>query len=1042
MKRRGTFTGLVTIPSFMFAGIAISIAISAAPAHGGWLHEVRLTAAPGASDLSSNNARCLSADAEGNLHLVWYDYRDGDGDIYYNRFNGVTWEAETDISSNGSASEHPSIAVDCSGHLHVVWIDHVSGGPDIYYKMSDGTNWTASVSLSGGADSCETPAIAVDSFGCVHVVWRDYRDGAWGIYHKMFDGDAWSPGQKLTDPAAYPRHASIAADDSQHIHLVWEDYRHLDWELYYKSFDGTSWGPDIMLTDDPVLLRKSSMVVDSHENVHVFWDDKRHGEYAIYHKVLHGNAWGPDEPVVQPSWNTSAPVAAAGDSGGLHLVWYDLGAGGNKEVFYREFDGASWGPVEQLSRNQAVSKDPVVAADSYGHPHVVWQDNRDGNFEIYWRSSYSLSPPRLVSIEPDSGLSYDKVHIDDLAGENFFAWARVWLQRGGKATIQAFNVVVESSTRIRCDLDLYAAEPGRWDVVVMNPDSQCVTLPSGFEVLPAPAPRIIAITPNTGVAYEGVSITDLAGSGFNADPRVWLERTGEDSVEALNVVAEFPSRITCDFSLGSVAPGTWNVVVMNRDGRMDRLLSGFQVMPGLWSEDLRLTCSGSTSSTSGPNGRCTASDHLGNLHTVWRDDRDGNWEIYYKKYDGVSWGPDQRLTNAANSSLHAAIAAGGQGDLHVVWDDDRDGNYEIYYKRYDGSAWLADERLTIDPANSQYPSVAADETGRVYVAWMDNRTGGARIYMKTFDGSSWLPDESIAPALEPCGTPTVAVDIYGHVHVAWYNADSNEYGLYYRMFDGINWSETHKVAAAWSLYGPTIAVDRSDRVHLAWHDARYYDEGYGYEIFYRSFDGLAWGPLERITEAPLNSVNASVAVDDGGKVHLVWVDKRDGNNEIYYKVNAGSGWGLGIRLTRASSESTHPHVAVTSDGRLHVVWQDKRHGPAEIYYKTRAPGDPAAIPGTDSAGAVAKQFAIAPNPVHKSARITFCLGTASEIDITIHDTTGRLVCKLGSGLCVAGTRSITWNGCDDGGSRVAPGVYFISVRTGDRRETGKVVLLK
>jgi hypothetical protein len=314
--------------------------------------------------------------------------------------------------------------------------------------------------------------------------------------------------------------------------------------------------------------------------------------------------------------------------------------------------------------------------------------------------------------------------------------------------------------------------------------------------------------------------------------------------------------------------------------------------------------------------------------------------------------------------------------------------------------------------------------------------------MKTHDGSGWLPEESIAPALERCGTPTVAVDRHGHVHVAWYNASLTDYGLYYQVFDGTTWSEAQRVAAAWSLYGPTIAVDGFDTVHLAWHDARYYNDGYGYEIFYRRFDGLDWSPVERITVAPLNSANASVAADDSGKVHLVWVDRRDGNNEIYHKVNDGSGWGLGIRLTRASEESTRPHLTVTSDGRLHAVWQDKRHGPAEIYYKTRSAGDPAAIPGRDSAERSIKGIAIIPNPIEQSARITFELRRAAGIRITIHDIRGRLVTTLGSGLCPAGVHSITWNGCDKHDSRVAPGIYLISVQAGEWREARKVVLVK
>ncbi|MFC1800003.1 FlgD immunoglobulin-like domain containing protein [Candidatus Eisenbacteria bacterium] len=1027
----------------VFLLVLVAVAFSSAGVQAGWLSQIRLTNAPHASYLSSNNARCLAAGNEGTLHLVWYDYRDGDGDVYYNKFDGVTWGTETALTTNGTASEYPSIAADESGRLHVVWIDNLGGGPDVYYKMFDGMGWSDAEALTVGAASCEEPCIAVDGPGHVHVVWRNYRDGAWGIYYRVFDGVTWSAEENLTDPACYPRHASIAADDSQHLHVVWEDYRDLNWEIYYKRFDGTSWGADLRLTDDPGLSENPSAVVDSYGSIHVFWGDTRDGESAVYHKVFDGVAWSGDESVVEPFWNASAPVADAGDSGIVHLAWHDVGGYGDKEIYYRKFDGMSWGAIEPISQVPDASKNPMIAVDSDGHPHIVWHDQRHGNFEIYWRSSYLLPAPVFVSISPDTGLSYDEVHVSDLAGQNFFVWADVRLQRAGEDDIVASDVVVESSTRITCDLDLFGAIPGDWDVVVMNQDSQSVTVPSGFEVLPVPTPDIVSIVPSTGIAYESVHITSLSGGGFSSSPSVCLEKAGEESVRALNVVVESPSQITCDFSLGSIAAGTWDVVVTNRDGQKDVLLSGFEVMEGMWSEDLRLTYSGSSSSTSGPNGRSIASDHLGNLHVVWHDDRDGNWEIYYKKYDGTSWGQDERLTDAADQSLHAAIAAGAGGVLHVVWDDYRDGNLEIYYKRYDGSAWLADERLTTDAGDSEYPSIATGQAGRVYVVWMDDRAGQSQIYMKTHDGSIWSSDESIAPALERCGTPAVAVDSIGHVHVAWYN-DGVTAGdhLYYQKFDGISWSATETLEAASSIYFPSIAVDGKGCVHVAWHDGRHYYSGYGYEIFYRRFNGTSWDPVERITEAALNSVNASVAADDSGNVHIVWAEKRDGNNEIYYKTHDGDAWGLDIRLTRASNESARPNLAVASDGSLHVLWQDKRHGLAEIYYKTRAAGDLAGIPERDLAGRGISRMTIAPSPTRESARITFGLRSMAEIRIAVLDIRGRLVSTLSRGLYPSGTHSITWKGCDEQGSKVAPGVYFIRLQACDSQATRKIVLLR
>ena len=48
-----------------------------------------------------------------------------------------------------------------------------------------------------------------------------------------------------------------------------------------------------------------------------------------------------------------------------------------------------------------------------------------------------------------------------------------------------------------------------------------------------------------------------------------------------------------------------------------------------WQQDVRLTDHSGVSATSYNNGRNIASNS-GHVHAVWHDDRDGNWEIYYK----------------------------------------------------------------------------------------------------------------------------------------------------------------------------------------------------------------------------------------------------------------------------------------------------------------------------------------------------------------------------------------------------------------------------
>ncbi|HMT10084.1 MAG TPA: T9SS type A sorting domain-containing protein, partial [Ignavibacteria bacterium] len=65
-----------------------------------------------------------------------------------------------------------------------------------------------------------------------------------------------------------------------------------------------------------------------------------------------------------------------------------------------------------------------------------------------------------------------------------------------------------------------------------------------------------------------------------------------------------------------------------------------------------------------------------------QESRDGNPEIYYNRSTnrGVTWIPDVRLTNNPwfSSSPSAAVL---DSAVFIVWHDNRDGNYEVYFKK-------------------------------------------------------------------------------------------------------------------------------------------------------------------------------------------------------------------------------------------------------------------------------------------------------------------------------------------------------------------------
>lgn len=85
-------------------------------------------------------------------------------------------------------------------------------------------------------------------------------------------------------------------------------------------------------------------------------------------------------------------------------------------------------------------------------------------------------------------------------------------------------------------------------------------------------------------------------------------------------------------------------------------------------------------------------------------------------------------TVARGLAMHPDIAVDPNGNIHVVWQDNRDGNYEIYYARkLYGKGWESsgfggqDIRITKAEGDSLNPSIAADEKGKLHIVWQDNR---------------------------------------------------------------------------------------------------------------------------------------------------------------------------------------------------------------------------------------------------------------------------------------------------------------------------------
>jgi len=82
-----------------------------------------------------------------------------------------------------------------------------------------------------------------------------------------------------------------------------------------------------------------------------------------------------------------------------------------------------------------------------------------------------------------------------------------------------------------------------------------------------------------------------------------------------------------------------------------------------------------------------------------------------------------------------------------------------------------------------------------------------------------------------------------------------------------------------------------------------------------------------------------------------------------------------------------------------------------------------------------------PNPMRSSATVRFEVARAGPVRLEVYDLSGRRLRALVSGAVEAGIHELAWDGRDDSGVDLAPGIYTLRMLTEDRGVARKVVKL-
>jgi len=283
----------------------------------------------------------IAMDGTGNFVIVWADNRNSnyDTDIYFQRYTsiGADLGVNTRVIDDFDFTKqwYPSIAMDATGNFVIVWIDERNGNLDVYYQRFTSTGTPLGINTKVNDDTTSTiqtnPSIAMDATGNYIIAWHDYRNSNADIYFQSYtsNGTPLGVNTKVNDDAGieFQYNPSIAMDAAGNFIIAWQDFRNSDWDIFFQRYTntGTTLGVNTKANDDvgSEHQRLPRISVNDIGDFVIVWDDERFTGSDIFGQryFSSGSPNGGNYRIVAEDFGISAVVYAS--TSNIVFSWVD-----------------------------------------------------------------------------------------------------------------------------------------------------------------------------------------------------------------------------------------------------------------------------------------------------------------------------------------------------------------------------------------------------------------------------------------------------------------------------------------------------------------------------------------------------------------------------------------------------------------------------------------------------------------------------------------------------------------------------------------------
>lgn len=294
-----------------------------------------------------------------------------------------------------------------------------------------------------------------------------------------------------------------------------------------------------------------------------------------------------------------------------------------------------------------------------------------------------------------------------------------------------------------------------------------------------------------------------------------------------------------------------------------------------------------------------AVDTNGRIHVAWVDRRHGSFttsDIYWSMSTdgGITWSRNEPIHGdlGTTSRKEPVLLADALGNVHAVWADQRNGDYDIYHARLEAGSttWSADQRVNDDPAGAvqMSPALALASNGDLYAVWYDARsdaTWNPDLYWAVLPAGemTWGVNRPVGGSTATQSGPSLAFSANGDLHAVWkaLGADYCDHIFYARLPAGsTTWVDAgivnENVGHCTVNADAAIGVDGTGNIFVVWQNR---EPGLviDWDLYFtwRPAGATAWRAVARLDDGDEGSATEVAIAGAGGELTAVWRDDRD-----------------------------------------------------------------------------------------------------------------------------------------------------------------------